>query len=1137
MNEKKTIAIEKQKISSDEETEKFFELIRNQAEKQFETATNARKKGFDPEEEVECKPTLDLADRTEKIIGPKGIASRFRELSKKEADRTDIILILFREMIEQKWFKEEDDEKRLEQAVKTCLMLLTEGVVVAPIDGVPSVKISKNFDGTKYVDIYFAGPIRAAGGTATVFPLILADYAKKLMNLDRYKPTEEEIERYVEESNIYDEIVTRQYKLTDEEVRKIIRGCTVCINGEPTEKREVSVHRNLERIASNRIRGGACLVLSEGVGLKAMKILSLAKKLELDWSWLEGIIKVTKSAEETEIKPNYKFLSRIAAGRPILAYPSKKGGFRLRYGRARNTSAMAKAIHPGTMELLDGFIAVGTQIKIERPGKSAELFPCDSIEGPVALLHSGEVKKINSIQEAREIKDQLKEILFLGDILISYGDFAKTAHPLMPVGYCEEWWLQELKKAFEEKKETIPIELNSLTGFEAVELSMQSGIPLHPKYLFYFDCIEKNELIKLINESRKCEKEFEGEKLIELKYAFDEEIKKILESIALPHKIEEGKIIIEQQYAYPFFKSIGGFSLKQIDEEKSNCEILTELSGIKIREKGKTFIGARMGRPEAARPRKMIGNPHVLFPIGMSGGATRSINKAVEKEIETKKPAEVELGLFRCSSCENITDSYYCRECGKRTEKISQCIKGHFAEKGKQCKCGAKTMPYSSRSIGLEKKFSEAVNMLKVKIPNPVKGVKGLINEEKIGEALEKGILRANYGLHIFRDGTIRYELLNAPLTHFKPKEIGLTVKKAIELGYEKDMHGKELKNESQMLRLFPQDLIVFEGAGDWLVNVSKFIDDELEKYYGMKKFFSLNSKEEVIGQLVLGLAPHTSAAIIGRIIGYTKSRLCFAHPYYHLAKRRNFDGDQDSILLLMDGLINFSHKYLPSSRGGRMDAPLVFTSVLNPAEIDDEAYEIETCENYPLELYELSQKKIAPKIDSIQQVKKFIGTDRQFNCIKFTNGTELFDEGPKQSTYVLLQTMEEKIHAQARLQAKIRAIEKKDALERVMMSHFIPDIIGNARAFSRQTFRCSKCNEIYRRIPLSGKCQKCSSGKLILTIAKGSVKKYLEIAKEITLKYGLSSYLNQRIELIEEEIDSIFEQDKKSQKSLAEFM
>ena len=240
--------------------------------------------------------------------------------------------------------------------------------------------------------------------------------------------------------------------------------------------------------------------------------------------------------------------------------------------------------------------------------------------------------------------------------------------------------------------------------------------------------------------------------------------------------------------------------------------------------------------------------------------------------------------------------------------------------------------------------------------------------------------------------------------------------------------------------------------------------------------------------------------------------------------------------MLLMDALLNFSHSYLPGSRGGRMDAPLVFTIVMNPREIDDEAHEIETCTRYPLELYLESMKFGNPNLDSIPIVKKKLGMESQYTGLGFTHDTKTFDEGPTTSNYVRLGTMEEKIRSQAKIQGKIAAVDKKDALERVMVSHFLPDIIGNARSFSRQNFRCTSCNTKYRRIPLTGKCTSCAKGNIILTIAEGSVIKYLKIAKDIAREYGLSPYLLQRINLVEEEISSVFKNDKVQQKSLAEF-
>ena len=60
--------------------------------------------------------------------------------------------------------------------------------------------------------------------------------------------------------------------------------------------------------------------------------------------------------------------------------------------------------------------------------------------------------------------------------------------------------------------------------------------------------------------------------------------------------------------------------------------------------------------------------------------------------------------------------------------------------------------------------------------------------------------------------------------------------------------------------------------------------------------------------------------------------------------------------------------------------------------------------------------------------------------------------------------------------------------------------------------------------------------GKIILPIAQGSVRKYIDIAKQIIHQYDLSDYLRQRLKLIEKEVNSIFSNEKSEQKSLLEF-
>jgi DNA polymerase II large subunit len=133
---------------------------------------------------------------------------------------------------------------------------------------------------------------------------------------------------------------------------------------------------------------------------------------------------------------------------------------------------------------------------------------------------------------------------------------------------------------------------------------------------------------------------------------------------------------------------------------------------------------------------------------------------------------------------------------------------------------------------------------------------------------------------------------------------------------------------------------------------------------------------------------------------------------------------------------------------------------------------------------------------------------------------------------------MAEKIILQSALQDKIDAVDKKGALEVVVGTHLYPDLIGNTRAYTRQQFRCTKCNEKFRRLPLYSnlRCPNCKQGNIILTISEGSVRKYLDIAKHLVYGRELSNYTQQRMQILENEINSVFAKEKSKQKSIGDF-
>ncbi|MCK5594098.1 MAG: hypothetical protein KAI18_02540 [Candidatus Aenigmarchaeota archaeon] len=339
---------------------------------------------------------------------------------------------------------------------------------------------------------------------------------------------------------------------------------------------------------------------------------------------------------------------------------------------------------------------------------------------------------------------------------------------------------------------------------------------------------------------------------------------------------------------------------------------------------------------------------------------------------------------------------------------------------------------------------------------------------------------------------------------------------------------GNHLIDDNQVIELKVQDIIISDNSdfsnADYFINVCKFVDELLVKVYGLEKYYNVKKKEDLVGQMVIGLAPHTSAGIIGRIIGFTPAKVCYAHPFWHSAKRRNCDGDEDSILLLMDALVNFSRKFLPTTRGAAtMDAPLVLTTHLDPEEVDDEAWSVDIVDSYPLTFYEdtMEYKKPWEIRDKIELVEDRMGKPGVYHSM-FTHDTDNLNDAVFKSLYVVLETMSEKLEAQLKLATQAVAVDESDVSEKILEKHLLKDIKGNMRTFSGQRLRCVGCNEKYRRVPLTGKCSACG-GKLLLTVSEGTIRKYIEPSKHIMGNFKVSSYLRQQFAILESEVDAFF--------------
>jgi DNA polymerase II large subunit len=1148
-------------------TAPYFEKLEADVRKEYEIANKARKKGFDPAEEVEIPLARSMAEKSVGLISTiypdipvEKITERMLELEKKHGQLdTCVSFIIAREIAEEKFYKFGDKLKAIDCGIRVGFAYITLGVVASPIEGYTGFEVKKRRDGKEYWCAYFSGPIRSAGTTATCVVLMLIDYLREHFGYGKYDPSEDEVKRYMTENTDYHERVTNlQYFPTEEEMEFLAKNIPIEIGGDPTEKREVSNYKDLERVPTNFIRGGMALTFSEGLAQKAKKGVGRLKSVKKEgmkvtgFDFLDEYLEIHDKRSSGGKDTIATYIKDLVAGRPVYGHPSRSGGFRFRYGRSRTAGFSAASIHPATMGISNNFLSQGTQLKIEKPTKGCIVTSCDSIDGPIVKLKNGSVKKVKTLEEAQKLYPETEEIIYLGDLLFPLGDVVDRNAGLPKAGYVEEWWDLELREKLNITGEDLDYDKYHVPLEKAIEISEKYSLPLHPSYIFYWTQIDSKAFFWLIDwlknglwtGTQNCKLLLPWSSKVQEKFS---EGKRALELLGVEHGVVVDNVVIEEIEAKALLANLGVSFLNEGDKlitqfedfEEGDFEVLEKvnsLSKFEIKDKAGDFIGTRMGRPEKAKLRKLTGSPNGLFPIGEQGGRFRSVNAAVEKGfIQYNWP-------IKLCDCGNETIYPLCEKCGKKTKKAFYCREcGTYLDK--ECEQHERSVPHKFRKIDSKYFFDDALkvlNMKKWEVAPLVKGVRGMSNDGKECEHMAKAILRAGHNLQVNKDGTIRYDGTEVPITHFKPAEIGTSVQKLKELDYNLDIYGDDLVDEAQVLELKPHDILIpacpvtLDEPGDKVfINIAKFVDEELEKLYGLPKYYNVKTREDLVGQLVACMAPHNCAGVIGRIIGFAKIQGLVASPYMHAAMRRDCDGDEAAVMLLMDVLLNFSRKFLPSHRGGTQDAPLVLNAKIQAGEVDDQILNFETCFEYPLELYKLAEER-----KHSSEVKMEAVADRlkegicPFSGTGFTHDTNDFNEGVLNGAYKVLPSMKEKVGNQMELVEKIRAVDCEDVARLVIERHFIRDIRGNLRKFSRQQFRCVGCNEKFRRPPLSGVCTKCS-GKIIFTISEGSIKKYLEPALDLANKYNIANYTKEGMEITKLYIESIFGRETEKQADL----
>lgn len=1172
--------------------EKYQLDLLQHVDKLYAMAQKAREKGYDVTKNVEPKIAYDLADRVAKMHDI-DIADRLRSLLNYSSKEKAALSIA--EEIAKGEYGTGDLRTRLENAVRVSLAVVTEGVTVAPLQGISDVQIKKNKDGSEYLSISFAGPIRSAGGTEAALTMLIADHVRKVTGLGKYQTNsfDDETGRFIEELRLYErEVGNFQFKVLDADVDFCISNLPVEIDGVDTDPVELVIHREMKRIKTDRVRGGALRVMNDGLIGRCRKLMKLVDMLNLEgWDWLANLNGAIQTGDDDTVSHR---MSEVITGRPVLSMNKKIGGFRLRYGRCFNTGFATIGIHSTIPILLNSAVVVGTQIKMDVPGKASTIALVDTIEPPIVKLEDGSVLQINTVEQAIRMRSRVVKILYLGDILISYGDFLENNAQLLPASYVEEIWMQELSEKIRypntlvennilEHKRLAELSSNPHiipTFKEALRISIELNIPLHPKYSFYWEAISVKDflyvrkiLISFISSFTNHINNGSYVKQIVLNY--NNKLKNILEKLGVFHQFDsssdnivlwdESQIFALMYLFVPEFQNI----LPSLDENENgvpisilanyllkdnvllNVEAIVEnltpdksenklnvinlinsISIIKLRSKFSSSISVRVGRPEKAAERKMKPPIHVLFPVGNKGGPMRDLLKAsnidpfyTEKSNRFCYNCNIPSLGTNCSQCNEPTPiKYICNVCKIESLDLPFDPMNKMKKNNKCSKCGNEYKTFSPIKFPLKALIEKAETRLGLKTNSPLKGVKSLMGKDKEVEQIEKGILRQKNSLSVFKDGTIRFDATNEPLTHFMPFFINTSISTLRKLGYTVDYQNMEINSDKQIIELLIQDVIIPLDSAKYLLKTAKFIDEEMVSLYNLPPIYNAYTENDLIGHLIVGLAPHTSVGIIGRIIGFTESQVCLGSPIWHSAKRRDCDGDADSILLLFDAFLNFSYSFLPDKIGGLMDAPLLIQPIVLPHEVQRQAHNVDIVEKYPLTFYQKTWLgvKASDVLDSVEILKNRIGTNKQFYDYGFTHFTNTLISDVNRSAYSTLNTMNEKLEMQIATANLINSVDTNEVISMVLTTHIIPDIMGNMRSYSSQSFRCNKCGEKYRRIPLYGKCLNCNN-TLLQTVTRGSVEKYVALAENLCNNFKVTNYLRSRVESLIVELNFIF--------------
>jgi len=1072
------------------EFQEYVDQLKKTMTAQIQIASKARNQKHDPKTSIESNITNSS---TKNILSILNIPKLEDYLPKRINQHKNLLLLaadVAKQTINGRFIKKTQEELVL-LALQNSFVILSRGQCSVPQEYIHRVRIDPN---SKHLTIFFTNTIRHVTGVIIGLVVLISDYIRSILHLNRFQSSPDTIGRYEEELTIFLHMNDRLPSFEMNHMTLFIQNIGVELSSEPYERVEVKKYRNLPKL-TNHLRMGLCVAL-EKILHDLQYIVQQKKKAGIpEWVWLDGIT-FSPPSQERDFGPK-----DIRSTQPLLAQSKTPGGFRLRYGLSRNIGFGTIGIHPATI-LLTGILSPGCTVKLDLSNASYSISPVSSIMGPLVELKDNSLVRISTMSEYNKIKKSIIQIWEMGDILLSPIDNPLLERFILSA-WTEEWWSEEIKCKISEKptilenisnnmdissseiKKMITNPLRYHPSWDlSVKIAQCTKVPIHPKFSFNWNEIALSDFIYLVQQINSS-----NDKTMPL----DDEFVRIIKKLGVRFEIKEGKL---NTYEFKPFILLLRDKADQIagivnsENEKISVESLCQsLIGFSVRSLCSRRVGLKLIRIEKSDMRFTNPPHHVLFPLEKHGGSQRDFLK-----VSKDAPINITISDRLCESCGISSFNTFCPECHQLTIQKYVCRKNHINDSPYCAECERKAYPKSPKLVNVGSMFNSAFKRAKSPDIQKVKGVSLLDNQYGISEPIIKGILRAKHHIYVFKDGTSRYSYTNSPIRTFTPKEIHTSIEELVHFGYTHDIMGEDLTNDEQLIEIFPYDVIINKKGLQFLFAQSKFLDDELVYLYDSAPYYRLRTSENVAGLLIVGISPTSQIGVIGRVIGHTKNNVLFAHPLWHHLKSRQCNGVSDSITLFLDVLINFSREFIPAFHGGLLDTPTVLNLVDNWNDL------LVYSKSNTIVQNRVFYKNLGP----ILQKSELLSYD--FSLLNLPPITHHITENLSEivvENKLREQKIVNRINIALDSLRTIRAVEEGRFVDNILVNDFLNKITTSIARFFQQPFRCKACRKTFRRVPLGKNCPHCYKNTLELTLSKGWVLRYMQIISQLAEQYS----------------------------------